>query len=147
MNKNRKAYFNYEIKDTLEAGVVLTGAEAKSVKDNRANIGNAFVREMSGELWLINADIARYKFSGDAKYDNTRSRKLLVRKNQREQLISKSRQGGLTIVPLKIYAKRGLVKVLIGLAKGRKRHEKKLREKERDLERSLHTEKRKYMVK
>lgn len=147
MNKNRKAYFNYEIRDTVEAGVVLTGAEAKSVKDNRVNIGNAFVREMKGELWLINADIAKYKFSGDMKYDNTRSRKLLVSRQEREQLVAKSKQGGLTLVPLKIYVKRGLVKVLIGLAKGRKRHEKKLREKERDLKRSLHTEKRKYMVK
>jgi SsrA-binding protein len=147
MNRNRKAYFNYEIKDTLEAGIMLTGAEAKSVKDNRVDIKDAFVRELGGELWLINADIARWKFSGDAKYDSTRSRKLLVKRHEKETLVSKTKQGGLTLVPLKIYVKRGLVKVLIGIARGKKRYEKKLKEKERDLERSLHRERREYMVK
>jgi SsrA-binding protein len=147
MNRNRKAYFNYEIKDTLEAGVVLTGAEAKSVKDNRVDIKDAFVRELGGELWLINANIARWKFSGDVKYDATRSRKLLVKRHEKESLVSKTKQGGLTLVPLKIYVKRGLVKVLVGIARGKKRYEKKLKEKERDLERSLHREKREYMVK
>ena len=144
--KNKKALRNYEVKDTLEAGVVLTGAEVKSVKDNRVNISDAYVKEMSGELWLINADIARYKFSGDENYDSTRSRKLLVKRGEMESLVSKTKQGGLTIIPLKIYVNRGLVKVLIGIGRGRKRHEKKLRDKERDLERSLHREKRKHMV-
>jgi SsrA-binding protein len=147
MNKNRKAYFNYDIKDTVEAGVVLTGAEAKSVKDNRVDIKDAFVRQLGGELWLINANIARYKFSGDIKYDPTRSRKLLVKRHEMESLISKTKQGGLTLIPLKIYSKRGLVKVLVGIARGKKIHEKRLRQKERDLERSLDREKREYMVK
>src|SRR5690606_16930419 len=133
MAVNRKAQRNYEIKDTVEAGVVLTGAEVKSVKDNRVVLSDAFVKEDGGELWLINADIAKYKYMGDSDYDPTRSRKLLVKKHEKEFLVSKTKQGGLTIVPLKIYSTRGLVKVLIGIGRGRKVREKKMREKERDL--------------
>ncbi len=146
MAVNRKARRNYEVKDTLEAGIVLTGAEVKSVKENRVVLSDAFVKEMGGQLWLINADIARYKYMGDADYDPTRSRKLLVKKREKEMLVSKTKQGGLTIIPLKMYVTRGLVKVEIGIGKGRKVHEKRAVEKERDLERDLHREKRRHMI-
>ncbi|MCK9368895.1 SsrA-binding protein SmpB [Candidatus Dojkabacteria bacterium] len=146
MIENKKARLNYEVKETLEAGLVLTGAEVKAIRDNRINISESFVKVLGGEMYLINADIAKYKFSSDDRYDSTRSRKLLVHKKEMEMLNSKSKQGGLTLVPLKIFFEHGRAKVLIGLARGRKRFEKKNKLKERDLERELHLEKRKYMV-
>jgi SsrA-binding protein len=146
MIKNKKAYFNYEILETLEAGIVLKGHEVKAVKDKRVNIENAHIRVMNDELWLINADIQRYKYYDDDDYDSTRSRKLLVKRREINWLLSKSKQGRLTIIPLKIYVTRNKIKLMIGLAKGKKKHEKKNVQKERDLDRELHREKRKYMV-
>lgn len=146
MVANKKGLRNYEVKDGIEAGVVLTGAEVKSIRDNRVNLGNAYVKVIGGELWLVNADIAKYQFSSDEKYDPARSRKLLVRKGQLLNLQSKSKQGGLTIIPMKMYFNRGKVKVLIGLGRGRKGYEKKLKEKERDLNREFHREKRESMI-
>lgn len=146
MVKNKKAYFNYDILETLEAGVVLKGSEVKAVKDNRANIENAHVKVLSGELWLINADITQYKYSDDDTYDPTRSRKLLVKKAQIAWLESKSKQGRLTMIPLKMYVTRKKIKVLVGLARGKKKREKKNLQKEKDLNRELLRDKRKYMV-
>lgn len=146
MVENKKAHRSYEVKDTLEAGIALTGAEVKSIRDNRVNISNAFVKVMGGELWLINAEITKYKYSSLERYDSTRSRKLLVKRNELNSLQSKSKQGGLTLIPLKLYFVRGRAKVLIALARGRKAYEKKALEKERSLEREFHREKRKYMV-
>lgn len=146
MVSNKKGLRNYEIKDSIEAGLVLTGAEVKSVRDNRINISDAFVKVMNNELWLINADISKYKYSNLEKYDSTKSRKLLVHREELNWLNSKSKQGGLTIIPTKVYFKNGRVKVLISLARGRKSYEKKAKEKERILDRELHRENRKYMV-
>lgn len=146
MASNKKAYHNYEIKDTLEAGVILTGAEVKAIRDNRINLANSFVKLLDGDLYLINADIAKYKHSSSDDYNPTRSRKLLVHTKEKEAFLSKSKQGGLTIVPLKVYFVNGRAKVLIAVARGKKDYEKKRTQKERDLERELHAEKRKYMI-
>ena len=146
MIQNKKGIRNYNISDTIEAGIVLTGAEVKSIRDNRINIGNAYVKVINNELWLINADITQYKFDRTEKYDNTRTRKLLVHKKQIYELLSKSKAAGLTIVPIKLYFERGRAKVLIGLGKGRKLYENKAREKARDLDREFHREKRRLMV-
>mgnify|MGYP005817570069 CR=1 FL=1 len=143
---NKKASFNYEILESLEAGIVLTGAEVKSIKSGRANIGDAYVKVINNELWLVNADIPKYQFASDKNYDSSRSKKLLVNRGQLERLQSKTKQGNLTLVPVSIYTVRGMIKVEIGLAKGRKYHEKREREKERDLDRDLHYENRKYVV-
>ena len=144
--KNRKASFNYEILETLEAGIVLTGSEVKSLKDNRGNLSDAFVKKIGGEYWVVNMEIPRYRYNGDPNYDSTRSRKLLLKKKEIERLESKMRQGNLTLIPLRVYLKGRRVKVEIALAKGKKRYEKKIAEKERDLKRELEREKRKYMI-
>jgi SsrA-binding protein len=144
--KNKKAFFNYEISDPFEAGIVLTGAEVKSIKSGRINLSNAYVKIIGGELWLVGADIPRYKYDGSEEYDSQRSRKLLVKKKELVQIESKLRQKSLTLVPLSVYTTRGKVKVEVGYGKGRKRHEKKAREKDKDLERELLYQKRKYMV-
>ncbi|HBB64700.1 SsrA-binding protein [candidate division WS6 bacterium RIFOXYD1_FULL_33_8] len=143
---NKKALFNYEVLERLEVGILLKGAEVKSLRDGRCNLGESFVKILSGELWLVNTEIPRYKYDGSEGYDSNRSRKLLINKKELVYLESKMKQGNLALIPLKIYSKGSIFKVEIGLAKGKKRYEKKLQEKERDLERELLVEKRKYMI-
>jgi|LSQX01.1.fsa_nt_gb SsrA-binding protein len=144
--KNKKASFNYEISDAFEAGIVLAGAEVKSIKSGRVNLSDAFVKIVGGELWLVNADIPRYKSDGSLEYDSKRSRKLLVKRKELVKIDSKLKQKNLTLIPLSVYTSRGKIKVEVAFGKGRKKHEKKAREKERELDRELLYEKRKYMV-
>ena len=143
---NKKAFFNYEVLERLEAGISLTGAEVKSVRDGRCNLGDAYVKVIGGELWLVNADIPKYKYDGSKEYDSSRSKKLLVKRKELTYFESKMKQGNLTLIPLSIYSKGPNLKVEVGLARGKKRYEKKLQEKQRDLERELHLEKRKFMI-
>ena len=144
--KNRKASFNYEILETLEAGIVLTGAEVKSLRNNRGKLSDAFVKKIGGEYWVVNMEIPRYKYDGDPNYDATRSRKLLLKRKEIVRLESKMKQGRLTLIPLNVYLKGNKVKVEIALARGKKKYEKKNAERERDLKRELEREKRKYMI-
>ena len=143
---NKKALHNYQILERFEAGIVLTGAEVKSLRDGRCNLKDSYVKVLNGQLWLINADIAQYKYDGSPDYDSTRSRKLLIKKKELLYLQSKMKQGNLTLVPLRIYLKGKIFKVEVGLAKGKKIHEKRQEEKKKDMERELLLEKRKYMV-
>lgn len=144
--KNKKAFFNYEISDPFEAGIVLTGSEVKSIKSGRIDLSNAYVKIIRGELWLVGAEIPKYKYDGSEQYDSQRSRKLLVKKKEIEQIESKLRQKRLSLIPLSAYTTRGKVKVEVGYGRGRKRHEKQAREKERDLDRELLYQKRKFMI-
>ncbi len=143
---NKKALHNYQILERFEAGIVLTGAEVKSLRGGRCNLKDSYVKVLNDQLWLINADIAQYKYDGSPDYDSTRSRKLLIKKKELIYLQSKMKQGNLTLVPLRIYLKGNIFKVEVGLAKGKKVHEKRQEEKKRDMERELLLEKRKYMV-
>jgi len=97
-------------------------------------------------LWLVNADITKYQYASDDHYDSKRTRKLLIKRNQLDKLESKMKQGNLTLIPLSIYTVRGYVKVEIGLARGKKYHEKRKAEKERDMDRDLLYESRKFVV-
>jgi len=146
MIENKKARHNYQIKETLEAGIVLTGGEVKSIRDNRVQIDDAFVKSISGNLYLVNADIAKYKYTNDEKYDSLRTRKLLVHRKEIDMLSNKSKQWGMVLIPLKMYLQRGRVKLLIGLGKGLKKYERKDAEKNKTLDRELHRERRKYMI-
>ena len=143
---NKKAYFNYDIKDTFEAGIVLTGAEVKSVRDGRCNLADAYVKIIGNELWLVNADIARYKFDSNDDYDSARSRKLLVKRREINKLESKLKQARLTLIPVSMYTTRNLIKVEVGLGKGKRNYEKKNVEKDRDVKRDMARIKRKHMV-
>ena len=143
---NKKASFNYQIIESFEAGIILTGAEVKSIKDNRANLTDSFVKIINGELYLVNADIPRYKYDGRQNYDSRRSRKLLVKKSELVQIQSKMKSKNLVLIPLSMYETRGIIKVEVGLGRGRKKHEKKNREKEKDLNRELLYESREYVV-
>ena len=133
---NRKARFDYEILDTIEAGMVLTGTEIKSLRAGRANIADAFARPQDGELWLHNAHIAPYPQGGIYNHEPTRPRKLLLHKDQLAYLASEAGEKGLTIVPLRMYLKGHYAKVEVGLAKGKRQYDKRrtLIDRERDQE-------------
>jgi SsrA-binding protein len=143
---NKKAYHNYSIEDSFEAGIVLTGAEVKSIKSGRCNLSDAYVKFMGDELWLVNADIAKYTHDGSEDYDSRRSRKLLLKRREIDKLKSNVKQSRLTLIPLSIYTTRNLIKVQVGLGKGKRQYQKKDVEKERDVKRQMARIKRKHMV-
>lgn len=133
---NKKAYFDYEITDTYEAGVVLTGPEVKSIKNGHISIKESYAVVKDSEIWLLNAHVSPYQYSTQNE-EPTRSRKLLLKKSEVNSLLGKIQQKGLTLVTTKVYLKNGLVKIEIGLGKGKKKHEKKQKIKERDIERDM----------
>ena len=129
---NKKALHNYHILEHLEAGVVLTGAEVKSIRSGRLDLGESHVRILNGEAYLINANIPRYNQSADKEYDSTKSRKLLLHKDQINSLIGKTSGKSTTLVPVSIYEKNNRFKVEIGLAKSKKEFDKRKIIKEKD---------------
>jgi len=122
---NRKAYHNYLVQDSLEAGIALTGTEIKSIRDGRVNLGEAYVRAEKGELWLLNAHIARYEAGSYMSHEPMRMRKLLLHKKEINNLAARASEKGLTLVPLRLYLKGGRAKVGIALAKGKKQYDKR----------------------
>jgi len=138
---NRKAYHNYHIGEGVEAGIVLTGSEIKSVRSGRVSLGDAYIRPESGELWLLNAHIARYEASSYLSHEPTRSRKLLLHGKEIDYLTSKIQEKGLTLIPTKLYIKGRIAKVEVALAKGKKLYDKResiaRRETEREMGRVL----------
>lgn len=143
---NKKAYRNYSIEDSFEAGIVLTGAEVKSIRSGRCNLSDAYVKFLGNELWLVNADIARYTHDGREDYDSNRSRKLLLKKKEMDTLRGKVKQGRLVLIPLSVYTTRNLIKVQVGLGKGKREYERKGVEKDRDVKREMARIKRTHMV-
>ena len=134
--ENRKARFNYDIEEKLEAGIVLTGSEVKSLRSGKANITESYASTEDGELYLINAHIAEYTQAGRANHEPTRRRKLLVHRHELGRLIGAIQRQGMTLVPLRMYFNaRGIAKVQLGLAKGKKLHDKRETEKKRDWDR------------
>ena len=138
---NRKAYHNYLIQDSIEAGIALTGSEIKSIRAGRVTLGDAYVRPEAGELWLVNAHIARYEASSYLSHEPRRPRKLLLHRKQINNLTSQVVQKGFTLVPLKLYIKDSIAKVEVALAKGKKLYDKResiaRREAEREIGRAL----------
>jgi SsrA-binding protein len=134
--ENRKARFNYEIGDTFEAGIALTGSEVKSLRSGKANIGDSYASDEGGELYLLDVHIAEYSQAGRANHEPTRPRKLLLHRKEIGKLAGAIQREGMTVVPLKLYFnQRGIAKVLLGLAKGKKLHDKRDTEKRRDWDR------------
>lgn len=129
---NKKALHNYHILERIEAGVVLTGAEVKSIRAGRIDLGESYVRILNGEVYLINANIPRYNQSADREYDATKSRKLLLHKAQIDSLMGKVTGKGTTLLPVSIYEKSNRFKVEIGLAKSKKEFDKRKIVKEKD---------------
>ena len=139
--RNKRARHDYEILETWEAGIVLTGTEVKSLRDGRAQVTDAYAVVKDGELWLLNAHIAPYAQGNIWNHDPLRTRKLLLHHQEIEKLIGAVERKGLTLVALELYFKHGRAKVRIGLARGKKAHDKradlKEREDEREMQRAL----------
>lgn len=138
---NRRAYHDYNIEESIEAGIALTGTEIKSLRTGRVNLSQAYAKLENGELWLFNAHIAHYEGGNRYNHEPTRPRKLLLHRAQIDRLAGEAAQKGFTLVPLKLYLKRHLAKVELGVGKGKRLHDKRQsiarRETEREIERTL----------
>ncbi|MFQ5773321.1 MAG: SsrA-binding protein SmpB [Kiloniellaceae bacterium] len=134
--QNRRARHDYIIEDTLEAGLVLTGTEVKSLRAGRCSIAESYAYERDGELYLLNAHIAPYEPASRFNHEPRRPRKLLVRRRELNRLIGSVRRGGYTLLPLSIYFnERGIAKAQLGLARGKRKADRRESEKKRDWER------------
>tara|TARA_E500000331_G_scaffold117012_1_gene114297 strand:+ start:95 stop:565 length:471 start_codon:yes stop_codon:yes gene_type:complete len=129
---NRKASFNYFFLDLLEAGIVLKGSEIKSIRNGKVNIADSYAAEKGGELFLVNSHIASYKKASYSDHNPMDDRKLLLNKKEINKLIGKIQKEGLTIVPTKMYFKKGKAKLEIAIAKGKKQFDKRAVKKNRD---------------
>jgi SsrA-binding protein len=138
---NRKAYHDYHIQETLEAGIVLKGSEIKSIREGKVNLSDAYAKPENGELWLYNSHIASYDAASYNTHEPTRPRKLLLHRREINSLAGKVVQKGLTLVPLKLYIKHGVAKVELGVARGKKLYDKKeaiaRRDADREMERAM----------
>lgn len=135
--QNREAYHNYSVEDRLEAGVVLTGSEIKSLREGRASLREGFVRVARGEAWLEGVHIPPYEHSSYMNHEPTRPRKLLLHKDEIIELSRRSQALGYTVVPLQMYLKNGRAKVEIGIAKGKRQYDKRQAIAERDSKREI----------
>lgn len=122
---NRRARYNYEISDTVEAGLVLKGTEIKAIREGRVNLSDSYAKPENGELWLVNAHIAQYSAGSRNNHDPTRPRKLLLHKRQMVELTKQVSERGLTLVPLRLYIRRHVAKVELGVGRGRKLYDKR----------------------
>jgi SsrA-binding protein len=138
---NRRARHEYEISDTFEAGIVLTGTEIKSIRAGKANLADAYARVEKGEAWLVGAHIAPYEAGNRWNHEPRRDRKLLLHRTQIDQLMGRASAKGLTVVPLRLYLNdRGRAKLELGLARGKQLHDKRRSIAERDMRRDVERE-------
>ncbi len=134
---NRKARHDYHIDETVEAGIVLTGTEGKSVRGAKVNLKDSYARVVGGEVLLYNMHISPYEPGNRFNHDPLRVRKLLLRKAEINRLVGKTREKGLSLIPLRVYLKQGLVKLELGLARGKKLYDKRRDIAERDSKREM----------
>lgn len=135
--QNRKARYEYEILQTLEAGMVLLGTEVKALRGGRVNLGDSYAEIKGGEIWLVKLHIGPYDMGNRANHEPFRRRKLLLTRRELRKLQPRLEEGGRTLIPLKIYFKYGLVKIEIALARGKKLHDKREDKAKRDAERQI----------
>ena len=135
--ENRKARFNYTVEDSVECGIVLQGTEVKSVKDGQISFADSFALIENGEVWLQNLHIAQYMFSSVFNHDPDRKKKLLLHKDQIKRLKRRVEEKGCTLIPLDFYLKNGIVKVNLGVCRGKKLFDKRADIKDRDIKREL----------
>ena len=142
--RNRRAFHDYEILETYEAGIVLLGTEIKSLRAHGGNLAEAYVKVIGQELWLIGSSIAPYRFGNIHNHEERRDRKLLMHKREIEKLKELVQQKGLTLIPLALYLKKGRVKISIGYGRGKKKADKRQalieREKKREMDRAVKRE-------
>lgn len=134
---NKKANFNFEILEKLEAGIVLIGAEVKSIKEGRMKLDEAYIKIINNELWLLNAHIPAYKFADSRNYQPERTRKLLVHRKELLSLTKKIEGRNLSLVPISCYNKGPKIKIEVGIGKGKKQWEKREKVKRQDIDRDV----------
>ena len=134
---NRRARHEYAVDETLEAGLVLSGTEIKSIRAGRVNLAEAYARIERGEAWLIGAHIAPYEQGNRNNHEPIRTRKLLLHRDQISELVGRTQAKGFTLVPLKLYIRNGMAKLELGVAKGKQAHDKRRTIAERDMRRDL----------
>jgi SsrA-binding protein len=134
---NRKARRDYEILESVEAGMALKGTEVKSLREGRVNLKDSYAKVLDGEVFLVNAHISPYSHGNIQNHDPLRNRKLLLHRQQIRRLTGKAEEKGLTLIPLKVYFARGRAKVELGLARGKREYEKRETIKRRDAEREM----------
>lgn len=134
---NRKAHFNYEIVEKIEAGLVLLGTEVKALRDAKANLSDSYVHFRNNEAYLINCHISPYPNAGPFNHEPLRPRKLLLNRSEMDKLESKIQEKGFTLVPIKMYFKRGRAKVELGLGRGKKLYDKRETTKRREQDREM----------
>jgi SsrA-binding protein len=134
--ENRKARHDYHVLDTWEVGVALLGTEVKAIREGRVNLRDSYARVTNGEVWVLNVHISPYSHRGSAEHAELRERKLLMHRHEIRKLVGQTAEKGLTLVPLELYFKKGRVKVVLALAKGKQAHDKRetLRKREVDRE-------------
>ncbi|OGE81750.1 MAG: SsrA-binding protein [Candidatus Doudnabacteria bacterium RIFCSPHIGHO2_01_FULL_43_23] len=138
LTKNRRAFFDYEITDQLEAGIVLTGQEVKSVKTGGVSLDGSYARIARGQASLINAHIKAYAYASNLEnYDPTQTRKLLLHKREIKKLENKTSEKGLTLIPLEVYVKNGYIKIRLGLGRSKKKTDKRETIKKRESDRRI----------
>jgi SsrA-binding protein len=135
--QNRKAYHDYTIEETIEAGIRLLGTEVKSLREGKANLKDSYVLIKNSEVFLLNCHISPYTHGNIMNHDPLRTRKLLLHRNEIERLRSKAQQKGYTLIPLKIYFKGSYAKVEVGFAKGKRQYEKRDTIREREAKRAI----------
>lgn len=135
--KNRKAYFNYEVLDTIEVGVVLKGTEIKSIRNAHVSLDNSYAVIKNDEVYLLNTFIKQYKEGNIYNHDESRSRKLLLHKKEIKKLKDAIEKERMTLIPLKLYFVKNKVKILIGVCRGKKNYDKRELLKEKDMKRNL----------
>jgi SsrA-binding protein len=138
--QNRKARHEYFIEETFEAGMVLDGPEVKSLRDGRANLVDSYARVKRGEVFLFNMHISPYPFAHHMDLDPKRTRKLLLTKKEIKRIVGKTEEKGYTMIPLKVYFSGGWAKILVGLARGKKKADKRQAIKEKDMKRDMDRE-------
>jgi SsrA-binding protein len=144
---NRKARHDYYIIDEIEAGLALKGSEVKSLREGKVSLSDAYARVQNGEIWLIGMHIPPYEKASFQREDPMRDRKLLLHKNEIKKLIRRVEEKGITLVPLKLYFKRNIVKLALGIARGKRQYDKKETITQRDAKRDLEREQKKFKFK
>lgn len=137
ISQNKKARHDYFIEETYEAGIKLMGSEIKSIRQGKVNLSDSYVTFKDGEAFILNMHISKYDYSNRFNHDETRTRKILLHKNEILKLFGKTREQGYAVIPLKVYLKDGLAKVEIGLAKGKKDYDKRQTLKEKDAQKRM----------
>lgn len=137
VTENRKARSKYEVLDTIECGLVLQGSEVKSLRQGGVSLDEAYARYRDGEMWLVGCYIPEYPQANQFNHDPRRPRKLLMHKREIRRFATRAQEKGLTLVPLKLYFRNGIAKVLLGLCRGLKLHDKREKIREREAERAI----------